>query len=922
MSRVRLFHFLALFGILQANSKLKIWLPNKKQMNVTFPDWALAKYPELATLHIGAYETVSIFIVNVLPFTSPEQKDKLLSYLLFNPTAQAGITGLIVLAVVGIATAGVVIWVLGMARKFKQLTKDDQKFVLLELRPLHTQEQKILSTTELFTVLHSTLGQQSVPYSLEIVSSKREGIRYVLRIPESDNKLVQQVLKSHVPHLKIIQAKDYLEGISAESVSIHEFGLTTEFPHPLSTPEVLDVQDPISYLASSLGGLKNGEMVVLQYVIQPLTPKEQKVQADLLSRIVNDEPVFQQIQATRKRSLGSTALIWALRIVFFIPFPWLVIAYYLVKPLIKKRAVVYTQGQQELLSSVKFKLEQPLYTVAIRAIIRGASEKTQQEKLLGLQAAFSSFDNSFQALKPVSQTILHNLSFFQKLQLLSTQKRSFITSYRNTLSTVELAALYHFPNYKSGAVEDLVKTHSKDLPVPLSVKNTEFDVIFARSEISESDIPIGLTDEDRSRHVYILGQTGSGKSTIIYHMAKDDIQKGRGVAIIDPHGDLAEDLLATVPENRIQDCVYLNPFDVRFPIGINILELTPELKEDELEQEKELVCEGVISVFRRVFSNDEKTNAHRIEYILRNAIYTTFTIPDATIFTVYELLNNPKFQKSVTRNLQDQNLKDFWKNEFEKAGNYQIVKMVSGVTAKIGRFLFSPSAKRMLEQPRSTINFGEILDDHKILICNLSEGKVGEDTSQLLGTTILAKLQQAAMRRALTKASKRPPFYIFVDEFQNFATSSFTKLLSGGRKFGLRMTIAQQTTAQQEDENVTNIILANTGTVICFRTASPIDAQLMADQFQPYLGKSDINNLPRYNFYMRLAAVEPEEPFSGITLPIEADNNVEFIDRITAASRKNYAVKYSKPKDTAVRVQKKYTTKLEDASKIKTSILP
>lgn len=861
-------------------------------MNITFPDWALVKYPELATLHIGAYEIISIFIVNALPFTSSDQKDKLLSHLLFNPEAQANITSLILLAIVGVSTLIIVWWAISLARKINQLNNADQKYVFLELHPLHTQEQKVLSTTELFKVLHSTIGQQTLPYSLEIVSSKREGIRYVLRIPEEDKKLVQQVLKSHISYLKIIQSKDYLEGISTESASIHEFGLTSEFPYPLTAPAELDIQDPISYMASSLGDLSDNEVVALQYVIKPLTPKELKVQADLLSRIVNDEPVFKQIQATKKRSLGIIILVWAFRILMFILFPWLVIAYYLVKPFIHKRSVTYTKGQQEIVSSIKYKLEQPLYNVAIRAIINGASEKTQQEKIKGLDAAFSSFNNSFQSIKPVSQSILHQLSFFNKLQLLSTKKRGFTTSLINNLSTVELAALYHFPTYKSGNVEDLVKTHSKDLPIPLSVKNTDFDVVFAKSQTSESEIPIGLTDEDRSRHVYVLGQTGSGKSTIIYHMAKDDIQKGRGVAIIDPHGDLAEDLLATVPENRIQDCVYLNPFDVRFPIGINILELTPGLKDDELEQEKELVCEGVISVFRRVFSNDEKTNAHRIEYILRNAIYTTFTIPDATIFTVYELLNNPKFQKSITKNLQDQNLKDFWKNEFEKAGNFQIVKMVSGVTAKIGRFLFSPSAKRMLEQPRSTINFSQILDENKILICNLSEGKVGEDTSQLLGTTILAKLQQAAMRRAMTKVSTRKTFYIFVDEFQNFATSSFTKLLSGGRKFGLRMTIAQQTTAQQEDQNVTNIILANTGTAICFRTASPIDAQLMADQFQPYIGKSDINNLPRYNFYMRLAAVEPEEPFSGITLPIEAINREDFVDSIIAASRKNYAKEY------------------------------
>src|SRR5258708_1091063 len=223
-------------------------------------------------------------------------------------------------------------------------------------------------------------------------------------------------------------------------------------------------------------------------------------------------------------------------------------------------------------------------------------------------------------------------------------------------------------------------------------------------------------------------------------------------------------------------------------------------------------------MFRRVFSNDETTNADRIEYILRNAIYTAFTLKKRTIFTVYELLNNPDFRKKVVKDLEDENLKSFWKNEFDKAGNYQIVKMISGVTAKVGRFLFSPTAKRILEQERSTINFDDILDQGKILLCNLSEGKLGDDTSQLLGITIITKIHQAALRRSRNNPKDRKPFYLFVDEFQNFATTSFTKLLSGGRKFGLRVTIAEQSTAQQKERNIVDVILANTGTVICFRT--------------------------------------------------------------------------------------------------------
>jgi len=340
------------------------------------------------------------------------------------------------------------------------------------------------------------------------------------------------------------------------------------------------------------------------------------------------------------------------------------------------------------------------------------------------------------------------------------------------------------------------------------------------------------------------------------------------------------------------------------------------LSEDELAQEQELVCESVISIFRRVFTKDEDTDAHRIEYILRNTIYTAFTVPDATIFTVYELLNNPKYQKSVVKDLKDENLINFWKNEFGRAGNYQVVKMASGVTAKVGRFLFSPTAKRILEQPKSTINFDQIIQEKKILICNLAEGKIGEDTAELLGTTIISKLQLAAMRRVRIDLNNRTPFYLFIDEFQNFATNSFSKLLSGGRKFGLRLTIAEQSTTQQSNKNLVNTILANTGTVICFRTASPVDEDLMLSQFAPVVTQGAIVNLPRFKFIIKISAKEPQDAFTGETIPLDEVGDDNRKNKVIEASRNNYAKKYQshKPETQLMATKKKIKKKKNSIS--------
>jgi len=569
--------------------------------------------------------------------------------------------------------------------------------------------------------------------------------------------------------------------------------------------------------------------------------------------------------------------------------------------------------ETELSDKIKAKIDQELFETSIRILVVSPESNRIPSRLQGLVATFGQLSASNQGLTTkdsglFSNTMKHELERFKSRQLSPNSP----FNPNPILSTSELSDLYHFPFTDTTKTEDMVKVHSMDLPAPLTLKNNDqLDVVFGENTYSGARTPIGLTDEDRSRHLYMIGQTGSGKSTVMFQMATGDIQKGRGLVLIDPHGDLAEDLLATVPDSRINDVIYFNPFDIKHPIGINLLELSKTSDEDELEQEKELVTESVISIFRRIFMADDQSSAHRIEYILRNTIYTAFTVPDCTIFTVYDLLNNPEFAKTVITKLTDENLKNFWKNEFGHAGNFQIVKMISGVTAKIGRFLFSPTAKRIFEQPKSTINFDSILKKQQILICNLSEGKISEDVSQVLGTTIIAKIKQAVDRRSRLKSSERTPFYLFVDEFQNYATSSFTKLLSGGRKFGLRVAVAEQSTSQQADHDITNVILANSGTVICFKTANPIDEELMLLQFAPYVKPGEIDNLPRYHFYMKLSATTPEEPFSGKTLPIVIQDREERIDIVAEASRKNYATTYVRQVKTVEppKTRKKTVTK-------------
>ncbi|MBI3341727.1 type IV secretion system DNA-binding domain-containing protein [Candidatus Curtissbacteria bacterium] len=804
-----------------------------------------------------------------------------------------------------------------------------EESVLLELTPPAITEKTAYTTQQLFSVIHNLakrktfqeklLGKKTL-FSFEIASSLNQGIRYLIRTTPKEANNVKRSLLSYLPQVSVKTVADYLPGNSEKSTrlspKIIEFNQQKHFAYPLKRQDTLSEHDPVAYITGMMTKLKKDELVAFQLILSQTKTRE----APAIKRIIlrnGDLFVYldrfripsyiQPLFLTLKLILGfvkvtGNQLQWAVTELangtnknYVMARQFELQQQSLVASNVKP-ARILSSFEQETVSLVQSKIDQSLFEATARVLVMVKDDTDQRERVDGFIASLETFSvPGYQSL--VKKSGLPDF-IWSKVRFLTFQKRLlslFGNSSSSLLSVSEVSDLYHFPFQRVNQTEDIVKVKSKDLPAPLSLKQgSKLAVVFGNNSYAGTTTPIGLTGEERKTHMYIIGRTGSGKTTLMFSMAKHDIENGEGLAFIDPHGDVSEDLLACVPESRKDDLIYLNPFDLKYPIGINLLELTPGLDEDEAELEREVVAEGVVSLFRKVFSKEENANAHRIEYILRNTIHTVFTTESPTIFTIYDLLNNPPFRKQVVDKLQDENLKNFWEFEFGKAGDYQVVKMVGGVTSKIGRFLFSPTAKRILEQKKSTIDFSEILNG-KILICNLSQGKLGEDTARLLGTTILTKIQQAALKRADIPQNKRRQFHLYVDEFQNFATLSFSKMLSEGRKYGLEVYIAEQSTSQQEDRSIVNVILGNVTTVVCFRTGNPVDEDLLLEQFSPYVQKGEIYSLPRYHFYIKISAIESEDPFSGVTIFTKVKKDPKKRERLIEASRKNNAIVYKKP---------------------------
>ncbi|MEX0930864.1 MAG: type IV secretion system DNA-binding domain-containing protein [Candidatus Paceibacterota bacterium] len=415
----------------------------------------------------------------------------------------------------------------------------------------------------------------------------------------------------------------------------------------------------------------------------------------------------------------------------------------------------------------------------------------------------------------------------------------------------------------------------------IMIYDPERITFFAKTDARGQHVRFGIKAKDRTKHIYVIGKTGMGKSTLLENMAVQDIRNGEGLAFIDPHGQTAEKLLDYIPPERMKDVLYFAPFDMENPISFNVME-------DVGPDKRHLVVSGLMSVFAKIWVDQWSA---RMEYILSNTLLALLEYPDSTLLSVNRMLSDKKYRDKVVDNVTDPSVKSFWVDEFAKYTDRFAAEATPAIQNKIGQFTANPLIRNIIGQPKSSFDIRKIMDERKILIINLSKGLVGETNANLLGSMLTTRIYLAAMSRADLQAEKMdtmPNFYFYVDEFQSFANSTFANILSEARKYKLNLTIAHQYIEQMEEE-VRNAVFGNVGTIISFRVG-PFDAEVLETIFSPRFLAADIVNLGFAQIYLTLMIDGiGSAPFSAVTLPPLEQEQVSYKSMVIKESRKNFA---------------------------------
>ncbi len=746
------------------------------------------------------------------------------------------------------------------------------------------------------------LAARKKPYSLELVGTNDDGIRFILVVPASEADIVQRNLLSFLPGLKVRETSDYAKSIPAEDADVVELKLNCDFILPLKDHKALEEHDPFAYLTGHMTKLAPDELIAFQIVAVPVynnthrrvTRRQQKMEG----RIALGKDVISQI----KRQFSPIQyLLWLL----WYPPLWFLAA--MGKCIAIAGDVVFSilSGQtpetfksskdkrpkdnpydREMGNAVKEKLDQQLYEVTMRILVASPDEATHYSRINALVESFKPFRTTYQSIGtrrsvPLLAPRGKRLEQF-KARALSPHH----VSQQTILSSSELADLYHFPNMDMTKTEGLVKSRSRELAAPLSIKRSDasLDVVIGVNKHGGDLQEIGMTLEQRQKHTYIIGKTGTGKTTMLKASIYQDMLSGKGLAVLDPHGDMFHELLAIVPEHRRKDVVVFDPSDDEYPVGLNILD--PGIEFDNEDTKHARITSTVLSVFKKLA--DESQWGPRMEHILRNTTLTALHLPNPSLYTLQRLLTDKKYQKEVTKALKDPVLKQFWDKEFKLMGSMQMSIVTAPLTHRLGHFITAKMSRHILLQEKSTIRIADIMDGGKILLVNLSKGDIGEDQSLFFGTILASFIWMAAYQRTKIPEKKRKDFFVYVDEFQNFATPQFSEITSEGRKYHVALILSHQNIAQIEDKNIVKIVASNASTLICLKVG-PEDEAFILPYMKPEVEGGDIVNLAPYHFYMKTTADESEDAFSGVTVPLDVDESDKVREAVIAQSRKQYS---------------------------------
>ena len=760
-------------------------------------------------------------------------------------------------------------------RNYKQIDQHEMvDSVLLILEIPKANDKSELAAEQLFASLHGILrdkkelklsGGVQEHISFEIASVNGQ-IRFYVWVPKTLQSFVEGQIYAQYPTVQIHQAdEDYTEH-ERDHMVVYSTELTTTTSEflPIRTFQSFEV-DPLAGITGTLAKLETtGEELWIQVLMRPTPDNWQQAADRWITGIKNGKGSW----GTGGFGKGASwvgGLLEAL---------W--------KPPEQgdgkdSKGPELSERDKTRISEAEKKATKLGYEVKIRLAYLGESQTNAKLRMQALVGTFKQFNstnlNGFKSTKSV----------FGKEFLEKYRRRAFFGD-GFILNIEELASVFHLPHTNvetPNIVWASSKTAEPPAKLPVITGNDASDdqiSAFGVTNFRGINHQFGMLRFDRSRHVYIIGQTGAGKSGLLELFALSDIFHNQGYAIIDPHGDFAIDNMKFIPGDRLQDVVYFNPADTAYPLGFNPLEVTdPNMKTN--------ISSEVIGVLKRMFGDSW---GPRLEYILRYTILALLDRPDTTMLDITRMLTDKKFRKETLSYCTDTVVMQFWNVEFASWNDKFVAEAVAPVLNKVGAFTANPIIRNIIGQPHSTFNIREIMDQGKILIVNLSKGLIGEDNAAILGAFLVTKIQLAAMSRSdIPDIRDRRPFYLYVDEFQNFATDSFATILSEARKYGLNLTVANQYISQMTD-TVRDAVFGNVGTMICFRVSAD-DAPILAKQFEPNFEANDLLQMHNRNFVINMVIGGEKTPaFSARSLelpPSQTDNTMHIIEN----SRRHYS---------------------------------
>ncbi len=842
-----------------------------------------------------------------------------------------------------------------------------EKFIILAIRPAKNNEKSPMAAEQIFATLHGMLqpffsvkflnGFFHKKVSFEIFNSGGHICFYVCCPAGLQHAIEEQIYAQYswveiekipndmfeksfpyalgvemaltdpdiYPIKRYAQFEDKKAKIALDPLAAMTATLTlssTRFAAVVSTPSA-SLRPAFAKASAGFGELRRGgdfltppsagsdENVGIQIVVRPLKEKWRRIFVKCV-RIMK-KGIFMNIETLQK--LYAKAFCVRSRLIKFIFFP--LYAFFWFQGLFANTSVIgksfaahgseieeqiskFHEKETSMVAAID-KVGKLLYEVNIRILYLSEAKNKHQafSKLQEICGSFKQFHiphlNGFKIKKLVN----HHTAY--KRYKMRAMHKPFV------LNIEELATIYHLPNMTVTTPNiDWVLSKSfeppRDLPTEKNSPANELTLL-GKTTFRSDGRAFGIKNADRRKHVYIIGKTGMGKSTLLENMIFSDIYAGRGVGVIDPHGDLADTLLKGIPSNRTNDVVVFDPSDTDFPIAFNMLQ-------HDTASLNTLICSGCIGVFKKIYA---ESWGPRLEHILRNTLLALLEYPNTTMLGIPRLLQDNEFRRRVVRKISDPVVKNFWLHEFEKMDPRLRVEAISPILNKVGQFLSSPIIRNIVGQPQSRLDLRFVMDQKKIIIINLSKGKIGEDTANLIGSLLITQFQLDAMSRAALPEEDRVDFYLYIDEFQNFATDAFLSILSEARKYRLNLTLAHQYIAQIP-ENLQYAIFGNVGSVISFQVGFD-DAQSLTSQFYGLANRdsqqqsneilpNDFVSLKKHNAYAKLSINGvPSQTFSFCTFPPllrespDCVKNANRREKIIQLSRERYAVERQKVED-------------------------